>query len=676
MDFEKEKDLNRRLVSPPHCVDLDEVHNPNCQKQPSSCRCCEETAWIWASSPAPVESIRWGMWLLFVEKKNVDKIWNEIIALLSKNQLGNVAKVSTADKRTGTHFICVYTYDFSDVPDVFRVLVTLRRMNHIENDFLDYVTEVNGVEEDVNGADFERRMEPCEKIVVRMYTSPSVTYYRGVECIQMALRKIRPESKFGLVAKLIQDFMIHSKGNIEFYNPPKIHLPFSTKTSPCTYDELVDYEDTMHELNCDKQPSTCYCEKISFIWAHQPICVDSHVGNWLLFPDKKNVDEIWEKVKNLTAANHLGIGAKVSNAGLMTDDNEHVIHVFVHESKGIQEFFRVLVTLRRMKILENDFLKYVTKVNDVEEATNGASKGTIVRMRYGSPPMRKDQTIESIRMYLLNLGPESNVGLVAELTNNSTECSEDVINFYNPPKNDLPFSTQTRPCKYDELVDFENDFHQPLCERQPSTCDCDFVSGIWAHQPISIDSIHGGKWMLYPEKENVDEIWEKVKILTAANRLGIGAKVQDGDYWDDHVICVYVHDSTDVQDVFRVLVTLRRNCLQNTFINYKTDNATLQKIYKINDSDQSTESDSAKNFEDVFLYFSPPSLSNSEITDEKEIIQLFKNNIDPGFKRGLVTLVAELEKEPHDLEAKISFYDPPRILHPFDRSLGFVPKNQ
>jgi hypothetical protein len=182
--------------------------------------------------------------------------------------------------------------------------------------------------------------------------------------------------------------------------------------------------------------------------------------------------------------------------------------------------------------------------------------------------------------------------------------------------------------------------------------------------------------MLYPEKENVDEIWEKVKILIAANRLGIGAKVQDGDYWDDHVICVYVHDSTDVQDVFRVLVTLRRNCLQNTFINYKTDNATLQKIYKINDSDQSTESDSAKNFEDVFLYFSPPSLSNSEITDEKEIIQLFKNNIDPGFKRGLVTLVAELEKEPHDLEAKISFYDPPRILHPFDRSLGFVPKNQ
>jgi hypothetical protein len=79
------------------------------------------------------------VWILFLKTKNVDKIWNEIKTLLSKNQLGNVAKVSTADKRT--HFICVYTYDFKDVPDVFRVLVTLRRINHLENDPLRYATE-------------------------------------------------------------------------------------------------------------------------------------------------------------------------------------------------------------------------------------------------------------------------------------------------------------------------------------------------------------------------------------------------------------------------------------------------------------------------------------------------------------------------------------------------------
>jgi hypothetical protein len=444
MDSKAEENRNQRLVSPPCFVnpDLDKIHNPDCQKIPSSCRCCEKITWIWASSPVQAESLRWGVWILFLKTKNVDKILNEIKTLLSKNQLGNVAKVSTADKRT--HFICVYTYDFKDVPDVFRVLVTLRRINHLENDPL---------------------------------------------------------------------------------------------------------------------------------------------------------------------------------------------------------------------------LRYATEENDVEEAVYGAG----IPM-YISPPAVINEKKEYIKMHhVLNIGPDSEVFLVAELRRNSV--SEEKIRFYNPPTNIKITSSVPRPCKYDELVDREDQFHESLCNKQPSTCCCKNIGSIWAVPFVWVISIHRGKWLLYPAQENVDEIWEKVKILTAANRLGTGAKITDGT-----VICVYTQNFEDVQDVFRVLVTLRRNRLQNTFMNYKTDEATVQGVFKTDEAAKRAGFDSAaklKPGQRVSMYFSPPSPTIS--TGATEFIQLFLNNIGPEFKRGLV---AELRKEPHDLEDKIIFYNPPRILQTSDRSKGFVPKSE
>ncbi|XP_046456310.1 uncharacterized protein LOC124203631 [Daphnia pulex] len=443
MDSKAEENRNQRLVSPPCFVnpDLDKIHNPDCQKIPSSCRCSDKTAWIWASSPDKVKSVRWGMWILFVEKKNVDKIWSEIVALLSNNQLGNVAKVSTADKRGDMHAVCLYTYDFKDVPDVFRVLVTLRRMNHLEN-------------------------------------GPNGT------------------------------------------------IP----------------------------------------------------------------------------------------------------------------------------------IRYATEENDVEEAVNGAG----IPM-YISPPAVIYEKKESIKMHhLLKIGPDSKVGLVAELRRNSV--SEDIIKFYNPPIDIKISSSVSRPCKYDELIDIEDEFHDPLCDKQPSTCCCKDVEWIWAYQLVRVKPIHRGKWMLFPKTENVDEIWEKVKILVAANRLGNIANCSRADKENIHVICVFTKNFEDVKDVFRVLVTLRRNCLQNTAIHYKTDEATEQGVYKTDEAAKRAGFDSAEKLKPgqrVSMYFSPPSPNVS--TGATETIQLFLNNIGPRFDRGLV---AELRKEPDELEDKIIFYNPPRIHHP------------
>jgi hypothetical protein len=259
---------------------------------------------------------------------------------------------------------------------------------------------------------------------------------------------------------------------------------------------------------------------------------------------------------------------------------------------------------------------------------------------------------------------------VAELK--KTKFSEDVIKFYNPPKIQPSYSSQSSPCKYNKLFDHESDFHEPDCDKQPSTCDCENVSWIWVSKPLQVESIHSGKWLLFPEKKNVDEVWEKVKILIAANRLGEQAKVSKGEKQDEHVVCVYTTDFENVQDVFRVLVTLRRNHLQDSFINYKTDEATLEGVYKTDEAAQRAGYGSTKKLEPgrrVSMYFSPP--SPIDPTGATEVIKLFLNNIGPEFKRGLV---AELRKESRDIEAKIIFYNPPKILNPPKRSPGFFPK--
>ena len=116
MDLKAQENNNHQLVH------SEETHNPDCRKQPSNCS-CENVSWIWASSPVPVKSVRCGLWILRHKKQRVDEIWEKIKTLLSKNQLSNRARVATTKQASEAgHFICLYTYDFEDVQDIFRVL--------------------------------------------------------------------------------------------------------------------------------------------------------------------------------------------------------------------------------------------------------------------------------------------------------------------------------------------------------------------------------------------------------------------------------------------------------------------------------------------------------------------------------------------------------------------------
>ena len=412
----------------------------------------------------------------------------------------------------------------------------------------------------------------------------------------------------------------------------------------------------LHDPDCQKQPSSCSC--VAWFVARSGEQVKSdRCGKWIIRPEKQCVDEIWEKTTRLLSKNELGNRAVVSTK---KQGDEHIICLYTNDFEDVQDVFRVLVTLQR-KELEDDFFTYVTEETRVT--------------MYGSPPLcngPKTEFTEFIRMYKYNIGPESKTGLVVELKKSSKRNIKEKITFYNPPKILPTYSSESRPCKYDELDDKENGLHKPHCNKQPSTCYCENVSWIWAYQLVRVKSIHSGKWLLFPDKKNVDEVWEKVKILLAANRLGNGAKVSKGKPANEHVVCIYNKDFENVQDVFRVLVTIRRNRLQDTFINYKTDEATLEGVYKTDEAAQRAGFDSTKKLEPgkrVSMYFSPP--SPIDLTGATELIQLFLNNIGPENSRGLV---AELKKEAHDIEAKIIFYDPPKILAPSYRSQGFVPK--
>ena len=70
-----------------------------------------------------------GKWLIFVRKDDADHLWNIISTHTRSGSLGIQAKISTNyPSHHDDRVICVYTYDYRDQDDVFRVrkkLITL-----------------------------------------------------------------------------------------------------------------------------------------------------------------------------------------------------------------------------------------------------------------------------------------------------------------------------------------------------------------------------------------------------------------------------------------------------------------------------------------------------------------------------------------------------------------------
>ena len=69
-----------------------------------------------------------GKWLVFRPREQIDDVWMIIKEKTRNGELGIAAKVSTLFQGKDRHVICVYTENYFDKEDVFRVRESLRNL--------------------------------------------------------------------------------------------------------------------------------------------------------------------------------------------------------------------------------------------------------------------------------------------------------------------------------------------------------------------------------------------------------------------------------------------------------------------------------------------------------------------------------------------------------------------
>lgn len=87
-----------------------------------------------------------GKWLIFSNNNNIDMLWMKIKKATEKGLLGRFSKVATAKPNSNApnsdmKVICVYTYDYKDIYDVFRIRAELRKLGIIQA--IPYKTDLN-----------------------------------------------------------------------------------------------------------------------------------------------------------------------------------------------------------------------------------------------------------------------------------------------------------------------------------------------------------------------------------------------------------------------------------------------------------------------------------------------------------------------------------------------------
>ncbi len=184
-----------------------------------------------------------------------------------------------------------------------------------------------------------------------------------------------------------------------------------------------------------------------------------------------------------------------------------------------------------------------------------------------------------------------------------TERDLAVFYYYNCDDKDRDMST-CPDCEFCPYFDLAREEFKLIMEKMPSNYTKDYW--IFAFSPTykgeELSRIHmrlirkvetmekselkTGKWLIFVNKENVDKIWNKIKLATEEGSLGIEAKVSAakpkstniGYEKDKHVICVYTYDWTDEKDVKRVREELRKLGITSK-IPYKTDEDTIKGKY-------------------------------------------------------------------------------------------------
>lgn len=81
-----------------------------------------------------------------------------------------------------------------------------------------------------------------------------------------------------------------------------------------------------------------------------------------------------------------------------------------------------------------------------------------------------------------------------------------------------------------------------------------------------------GKWLIFEEKEKIDQLWANIKVATEAGLLGPYSKVSTLKKKDEQfdpnqfVICIYTEDYNYTEDVERVRLALRELGIQHQLL--------------------------------------------------------------------------------------------------------------
>ena len=133
----------------------------------------------------------------------------------------------------------------------------------------------------------------------------------------------------------------------------------------------------------------------------------------------------------------------------------------------------------------------------------------------------------------------------------------------------------------------QREISQPYSDAKPSkVTDVYWIYAIRKKGKYPKATPRSGKWLIFVDPENVDEVWAKIKKAVEEGKLGDSAKVSTAKpnplagKSRAHVICVYTYDWTDENDVKRIREELRNLGITNK-IPYKADEDTLKGKYRI-----------------------------------------------------------------------------------------------
>jgi len=127
----------------------------------------------------------------------------------------------------------------------------------------------------------------------------------------------------------------------------------------------------------------------------------------------------------------------------------------------------------------------------------------------------------------------------------------------------------------------------PYSEAKPSeVTDVYWIYAVRKKGKYPKPTPRSGKWLIFVDPENVNEVWVKINKAVEEGKLGDSAKVSTAKPnplaggSKAHVICVYTYDWTDEKDVKRIREELRKLGITNK-IPYKADEDTLKGKYRI-----------------------------------------------------------------------------------------------